>query len=207
MAYRARAVKQRFAGFNLLRQSHRAAGICQRRCSNGRGTYRFITQINAVDFLTRIQRLIFCALSFDHAQRAFVEGAKDGMVYDDASARNLRVIFHNCRAASGYQSCLHVFLKMRAALGVDLVKNFPDHVKARHQIRATVADEKPHFFTDIELERVIAKQCALGAVKQHISWVFVDCFLHIKSLHAFFAVLTDGVKIPLHHVVLAVHFA
>ena len=54
------------------------------------------------------------------------------------------------------------------------------------------------------LERLVARERAFGAVKQHIGRPLVDSFFHVERLQAFFAVLAGRIKVALHHIIFVV---
>ena len=52
--------------------------------------------------------------------------------------------------------------KLRAAFEPDLVEDLADHVEARHQVRAAVADVQAHGLADLGLERLVAGERAFA---------------------------------------------
>src|SRR3546814_985125 len=96
------------------------------------------------------------ALGLEDRQRALVEGAEDRVVDHHVAARDLEVEVHDRRAAGRDQRGLHVLVVARAALKPDLVEDFADHVEARYQVRAAVADVQAHVLAGVGGERVVA---------------------------------------------------
>ena len=127
---RAGAAKQLLARLDLVFLGQCAAGCGLGRCRDGRkigaGT---IAQIDGIDFLAGIDRLVLRAIDFQDGQRALVEGAENRVVDHDIAAGHLRAEFDDGRTASGDQRGLHVGLYIAATLVTHLVKDFADHVK------------------------------------------------------------------------------
>src|SRR5687768_15569571 len=65
----------------------------------------------------------------DHSQRSLVESAEDRVVHEDQLARPLRRELDDGRSARGDERGLDVVLDVRAAFGVYVVEDFPDHVE------------------------------------------------------------------------------
>ena len=97
-----------------------------------------IVEVDAVDLFAAVDARAFGPLDFHHAQRTLVEGAKDRVISDDVGPWYLELVLDDGGAAGRNDRCLHVLLKTRAALGVDAVEDFADHVEARNEVRTAV---------------------------------------------------------------------
>jgi hypothetical protein len=141
------------------------------------------------------------------ADRALVEGPRQGVIDQGQVAGHARHEFDNRRAARRHGGGLHIGLKMITAFGIHLVENRADHMEVGADVGADDAKEQPHFFTRIGAQDALAGECAVSAVEDHIGWPLVNRLLHVKALQAIGTVTAGGVKIALHYIVFAVNLA
>src|SRR5690606_36473259 len=80
-----------------------------------------------------------------------------------------------------------------------------DHVEAGYQVGTTDAEEDAHGFTDVGFHLVGGGQGIHGAVEHHEFRTLVEQLLQRELLQAGRAVALCGVKLALHHAVLAIH--
>src|SRR5262249_34162351 len=127
--------------------------------------WRLLPKVRFVHLPTGIHEFVVWPIDFQHSQGTLVKGAKDGMIDEHVGARRLELELYNGRPACRYQGRLDIFLPYRGAtFSVDLVKNLPDNVERRHQVRATIAHEEADGFTHIRLQSIVAHQGIDGTV-------------------------------------------
>ena len=205
MADRAGAGEQLLARPDLvfLRQRSGCGGLgCRRHRVQVR--LRAVAEVDRIELLAGIDRLVLGAVDLEDRQRALVEGAKDRMVDQHVAARHLGLEFNGDRAAGGDERGLHVALHARAALVAHLVEDRADDVEARDEVGAAVADEQAHRLAGLRGDGPVPRQCALGAVEKNVRGPLVDRLFHVERLQALLAILARGVEVPLHDVVLVI---
>ena len=127
-------LRQRAAGGRLGRVRHRV-----------QVRLRAVAQIDRIDLLARVDRLVLRTVDLEDGQRALVEGAEDRVIDEHVAARHLRCGTRTIAAPPDGISVVCTFsCDMRAAFVAHLVEDLADHVEARHQVRAAVADEQAH---------------------------------------------------------------
>ena len=92
--------------------------------------FRRATEINRIHFLAGINQQIRRAGNFQHAERALVERAKQGVIHEDERAGHVHLEFHNRRTTRRNERGLDIMLSDgSAAFLIDDVENFTDDME------------------------------------------------------------------------------
>ena len=106
-----------------MRGRRRADGLQVGACA--------VAEVDRIDFLARVDRLVLGTIDLEDRQRTLVEGTEDRVVDHHVAARDLGVELDDRGTPGRDQRGLHVFLRVGAAFLLHAIEDLADDMVAR----------------------------------------------------------------------------